>query len=114
MILEVIYGKSIDHPDHPYLKYADTAAEAGIEAFLPGNLLVEFLPFLQYMPSWFPGAGFKRRLPKWYADSRGLHNFTFEDSKAEFVSHVVTFVFHTDVFHSRLAELLSLLWSPVC
>ncbi|EMD35350.1 hypothetical protein CERSUDRAFT_157058 [Gelatoporia subvermispora B] len=84
MILEVIYGKSIDHPDHPYLKYANTAAEAGIEAFLPGNLLVEFLPFLQYMPSWFPGAGFKRRLPQWYADSRGLHNFTFEDSKAEF------------------------------
>ncbi|EMD35342.1 hypothetical protein CERSUDRAFT_53277 [Gelatoporia subvermispora B] len=83
-ILEVIYGTSIDDPNHPFLEYAESAAQAGIEAFLPGSLLVEFFHFLRYMPSWFPGADFKNRLPKWYADTRGLHNFTFEEAKSNY------------------------------
>jgi len=40
------------------------------EAFFPGAMAVNVLPFLRYLPSWFPGAGFKRfaRGSKVYTD----------------------------------------------
>ena len=30
------------------------------DAFFPGAFAVDTLPFLRYVPAWFPGAGFKR------------------------------------------------------
>ena len=30
------------------------------EAAIPGRYFVEFMPFLKHVPSWLPGAGFKR------------------------------------------------------
>ncbi|OCH88434.1 cytochrome P450 [Obba rivulosa] len=81
-LLEVVYGTSVNDPEHRYLKYAQNSADAQIEAFLPGNMVVEFLPILQYMPSWFPGAGFKRMLPKWREDIEALRNSAFRDVQA--------------------------------
>ncbi|EMD35352.1 hypothetical protein CERSUDRAFT_157065 [Gelatoporia subvermispora B] len=81
-LLELVYGSSINDPEHPYLKCSEGAAQAAIEASLPGNMTVEFLPFLRYMPSWFPGATFKRKLPQWRANVLALRNNAFEEVKA--------------------------------
>jgi hypothetical protein len=35
--------------------------QAFSEAALPGRYLVNNLPFLKYVPSWLPGAGWKRK-----------------------------------------------------
>ena len=34
--------------------------------------LVDFFPILQYLPKWFPGAGFKRKAALWKADVMGM------------------------------------------
>lgn len=34
-------------------------------AVTPGAFLVDVLPFLRHVPSWFPGAGFKRTAKEW-------------------------------------------------
>ena len=36
-------------------------AQAGI----PGAFLVDLLPILKYVPSWFPGAGFQKKAARW-------------------------------------------------
>ncbi|KAJ7468777.1 hypothetical protein FB451DRAFT_1401131 [Mycena latifolia] len=38
------------------------------EIMCPGAFLIEVLPILKYVPSWFPGANFKR-LAKKYGNS---------------------------------------------
>ena len=37
------------------------ASQAGV----PGAFWVDFFPILQYVPSWFPGAGFQRKAALW-------------------------------------------------
>ncbi|EMD35326.1 hypothetical protein CERSUDRAFT_96445 [Gelatoporia subvermispora B] len=78
-ILELVYGECAEDPDHPYLKNAQDAVVSSLEAFLPGNLMVEFLPFLRYMPSWFPGTEFKKKLPKWRSQMIALREFASND-----------------------------------
>ena len=43
-----------------YVQIAETAMYALSMAQIPGRFLIDFLPFLRYVPSWFPGASFKR------------------------------------------------------
>jgi hypothetical protein len=40
---------------------AEILMQAFSEAALPGRYLVNNLPFLKYVPAWFPGAGWKRK-----------------------------------------------------
>jgi len=45
----------------PYITLAEEALQGVAEAGIPGTSLVDLLPVLKYVPSWFPGASFKRR-----------------------------------------------------
>lgn len=40
---------------------AEILMKAFSEAALPGRYLVNNLPFLKYVPAWFPGAAWKRK-----------------------------------------------------
>ncbi|EMD33935.1 hypothetical protein CERSUDRAFT_107728 [Gelatoporia subvermispora B] len=82
-LLELVYGSPVEDGKHRYLKYAEDVAKTVIEAFLPGNMVVEVLPFLKYMPSWFPGATYKKRLVQWRQDVIALRRYAFEDVKAD-------------------------------
>ena len=45
---------------HPYIKIAELVLQSLGAGQIPGTYWVEFLPLLRYIPSWFPGAQFKR------------------------------------------------------
>jgi hypothetical protein len=62
--LSLTYGLPIQRRNDPLVKFADTIARILSDNIIPGKYLVEVLPALRYLPSWFPGAGFKR-----YAES---------------------------------------------
>ena len=64
-ILRIVYGIEIDSPSDEILVLEEQAMSAIKEAITPGKYLVEALPFLQYLPAWFPGAGWKRQAMKW-------------------------------------------------
>ena len=44
----------------------------GIRLGVPGAYLVETLPALRYLPSWFPGAGFQR-------EAAEIRNWSYND-----------------------------------
>ncbi|KAF8964419.1 cytochrome P450 [Flammula alnicola] len=60
IIMSAIYGYDIS----PKGDYFVTLAERGVlglsQSAFPGAAVVNTLPFLRVLPSWFPGAGFKR------------------------------------------------------
>ncbi len=44
----------------PYVELVDTAMGRAAGFVQPGTYLVDIIPALRHLPSWFPGAGFKK------------------------------------------------------
>jgi hypothetical protein len=81
VIMEISYGVR----DPAYTEALIDDAEALIAGFgevaVPGRFLVDIFPILRYVPSWLPGAGWKRRLDVIAAKSRDVYQRTFDDAK---------------------------------
>ncbi|EGO23206.1 hypothetical protein SERLADRAFT_350327 [Serpula lacrymans var. lacrymans S7.9] len=61
-IMSIIYGYEIEHWNDPLVAVIEEAAARGFEVVTPEASAVLVL----HLPSWFPGAGFKRRARKCY------------------------------------------------
>ncbi|PPQ74972.1 hypothetical protein CVT24_010273 [Panaeolus cyanescens] len=61
IIMKVMYGITIsdDHND-PWMTTIFESLQTIGKAGIPGLYLVDHIPILKHIPSWFPGAGFKR------------------------------------------------------
>ncbi|KAH9886935.1 cytochrome P450 [Cubamyces lactineus] len=59
-IMEITYGHRIHSMDDEYVKLARNATVETVLAGSPGSMLVDFFPVLKNIPTWMPGAGFKR------------------------------------------------------
>ncbi|KAJ7907006.1 cytochrome P450, partial [Mycena leptocephala] len=61
MVLHLTYGYKINEQGNdPLVDLADKALGEYSEITRPGAFLVDVMPILKYIPSWFPGAGFKK------------------------------------------------------
>ncbi|KAI0325277.1 cytochrome P450 [Cubamyces sp. BRFM 1775] len=65
LILGVAYGIDVQPKNDPYIATAETALHAMSMAGNAGAYLVDYMPFLKHIPSWFPGATFKRQAAEW-------------------------------------------------
>ncbi|KAJ3485043.1 hypothetical protein NLI96_g5230 [Meripilus lineatus] len=65
IILKISYGYIVKDGADPLLDLVDRAMVQFSELTRPGAFLVDVLPVLRYLPSWFPGAGFKTQLASW-------------------------------------------------
>ena len=59
-IMKIGYGISVQDSNDPYITIAEEVLDAA-EAGVPGAFWVDLFPILKYLPSWFPGAGFKKK-----------------------------------------------------
>ncbi|KAI0634016.1 cytochrome P450 [Trametes polyzona] len=64
-ILRIAYGIDIEKENIPYMTIAEEALTTFAATFVPGKYLVETFPVLRLLPSWFPGARFKREGAAW-------------------------------------------------
>ena len=66
MILHIVYGYDIKpHGEDPLVKKVDEALQHFSVALVPGKWAVDMVPYLEYLPEWMPGAGFKRTARMW-------------------------------------------------
>ncbi|PWY71805.1 putative cytochrome P450 [Aspergillus sclerotioniger CBS 115572] len=66
IILQIAYGYTINPDGHdPLVKMANEAMESFSTAGSPGMWLVDTIPALKYLPSWFPFAKFQRLGRTW-------------------------------------------------
>jgi hypothetical protein len=63
--MSVAYGIKVSENDDPYISNAEEALHGLSQAGIPGQFMVDLLPILKYVPSWMPGAGFKRKAAYW-------------------------------------------------
>ncbi|KAJ7166937.1 cytochrome P450 [Mycena filopes] len=65
VILSSVYGIDIDPEDDPHVAVSEKALHAMAMTGNRGSFLVDSLPFLQYVPEWLPGTGFKKLAREW-------------------------------------------------
>ena len=63
--MKIVYGIAVHEADDPYISLAEDVFKGFTEAGIPGAFLVDMIPILKYVPSWFPGAGFQKKAARW-------------------------------------------------
>ncbi|KAJ3560779.1 hypothetical protein NP233_g10612 [Leucocoprinus birnbaumii] len=58
--LSMTYGLPVKRSHDPLIHSSEEAFKVAVQSAAPGKYLVNILPFLKHVPSWMPGAQFKR------------------------------------------------------
>jgi hypothetical protein len=61
VILAAAYGLQVKPKDDPFVILSERVNEAVSRVGRAGSYLVDFFPWLRYVPSWFPGTEAKRQ-----------------------------------------------------
>ncbi|KAJ5297431.1 hypothetical protein N7508_007680 [Penicillium antarcticum] len=87
VILNIAYGYRVEPFGRDHLVHITNEAldEFG-KATVPGAWLVDIIPALKYVPSWFPGAGFKRTAKLWREHLVGIADRPYEFVKQQIES----------------------------
>ena len=85
--MRVTYGYDVPEAasKDAFISYANEAMEGFSQASEPGAFLVDTLPWLKYVPDWFPGAQFKRLAKEMSAARERLYQFPYFHVKNEMV-----------------------------
>ncbi|KAJ7499369.1 cytochrome P450 [Mycena latifolia] len=65
IIIRITYGHYISTDDDPFLALGRAAMDIFSRSAEPGVWLVDSVPLLKYLPTWFPGAGFLTTAKSW-------------------------------------------------
>lgn len=65
IILGITFGMELQPENDPFVALAEEALHAMAQVGNVGSYIVDYLPWLQYLPWWAPGAAFKRQAAKW-------------------------------------------------
>ncbi|TFK41710.1 cytochrome P450 [Crucibulum laeve] len=96
VIMKVAFGYTVTEDDH-FIKVAEEAAKVSGWATAPGRWLVDYIPTMRFIPSWVPGADWKRQGEAWRARLRHLSHVPHQWVKDQMASGT-----YIDSFTSRL------------
>ncbi|KAF9259613.1 cytochrome P450 [Marasmius fiardii PR-910] len=77
-ILRVAYGQSIESDSDPFLGMIHDVTEAVNKGGPPGNTPVDFFPWLQRLPSWFPGTYYSTHARRYRHKIDKVHSYPLE------------------------------------
>lgn len=83
--MRIAYGIELHESNDKYLAMVERVAQIGEEIGVPGRFPVEAIPWLRFLPSWFPGAGFNKFAADAKRDILFTLDFLFETAKAKLV-----------------------------
>ncbi|KAF8711927.1 cytochrome p450, partial [Rhizoctonia solani] len=102
-ILSAVYGYDTTSTEDPLVKIVQVALNGFIQAAAPANFLVNYFPFLEIIPSWFPGAGWKRLAETWRKDKDNMIEIPYNWTKQQIASGTA----HPSIVNTLLANLRS-------
>jgi hypothetical protein len=89
-----MYNYTIEpHSNDPLVDLADRTMVQFSAATVPGAWLVDILPFLEYLPNWMPGAGFKKTAQLWGQTLSDTATIPYEFVKQQMVAGKNNFSF---------------------
>ncbi len=65
--MSITYGFPVRPTGDPWVKMVEKSFTIVTDVAVPGKYLVDILPWLKHVPSWMPGAKFKRDANEWRA-----------------------------------------------
>ncbi|KAI9449001.1 cytochrome P450 [Lactarius psammicola] len=77
-IMKITYGHTVRSTDELYVRLAEEAGTDTVTSGSPGSVLVDFFPALKHIPTWMPGAGFKRHALRTRIKVRTMHDAPYE------------------------------------
>ncbi|KAJ3965533.1 cytochrome P450 [Lentinula raphanica] len=84
-ILSIIYGFDVAAVQHSlHTVNAEEGAQGFLQASILGNFLVDDVPWLRYVPSWFPGASFQAQAQFWRKYMEKILHGPFDEMKNHF------------------------------
>ena len=86
VIMAIIYGQDVSPNKDYFIDLAERAIGAISEGYPASAFLLNVLPFLKYIPAWFPGAGFKRFALKGRAMAYEMRDVPFQNVRRKLVS----------------------------
>jgi hypothetical protein len=86
IILAAAYGIDVQPSNDPFVEIAEKAIRAFSIGGRPGAYLVDSIPILKYVPSFLPGAGFKRLAMELRKDVDAMPKATMDHVKSTMVN----------------------------
>ncbi|KAF8073649.1 cytochrome P450 [Lyophyllum atratum] len=83
IIMRIVHGHQVVSDIDPYVKLADEVGWTLTQLGSVGSNLLDVFPFLQYMPSWFPGTYYARFARHHYPKVREMYDFPFQDVQGQ-------------------------------
>lgn len=78
IILSIAYGIEILAENDTHVQLSEVGLDAIVKTANWGSYSVDFIPWLKYLPEWFPGMGFKKEAARWRQLSEAMVNKPFE------------------------------------
>ncbi|KAF5377278.1 hypothetical protein D9615_006445 [Tricholomella constricta] len=83
IVFQISHGYTVRDDNDPLVELAERATLEFSLATAPGAFVVDLLPVLQYIPDWFPGAGFKKTAKAWRQTAIRLKDDPYEHIKEQ-------------------------------
>ncbi|KAI0063359.1 cytochrome P450 [Artomyces pyxidatus] len=83
VVMSLVYGYDVQETNDRFIDIAERLLNLASESILPGAVLVNDFPSLQYLPEWLPGMGFKERARYGMQLSKEMVNAPFDMVKEE-------------------------------
>ncbi|KAF8514282.1 cytochrome P450 [Gautieria morchelliformis] len=84
IILSISHGYDVsDSQEDPLVTLAELTVDEFSMAVAPGAFLVDFLPWLKYVPAFLPGMGFKKKASIWRKDLMDMAELPYEFTKSQ-------------------------------
>ncbi|KAJ7624709.1 cytochrome P450 [Roridomyces roridus] len=98
--LSAIYGIDVQPTNDPFVEKALHGVDSFAVAGSPGAFLVDALPFLRFVPEWFPGAGFQKTAREIKAMVTEMKDKPFAETKRRISNGTASSSFATDCLES--------------
>ncbi|KEP45794.1 O-methylsterigmatocystin oxidoreductase [Rhizoctonia solani 123E] len=85
-ILASVYGYTVKDTQDSLVQDSATLVENFTIAAIPANFLVNFIPWLKYVPEWLPGAQWKRKIMEWKQLKDRVINGPYDWAKSQIAS----------------------------
>ncbi|KAF8169161.1 cytochrome P450 [Mycena galopus ATCC 62051] len=96
LIMSAAYGIDVLPNNDPWITLAHKAVHTLSIAWVPGLYLVDSFPILKHIPTWFPGAGFKRQAREWRKLSQGMRDLPLLETKRQMEAGIARSSFTAD------------------
>ncbi|KAI0334559.1 cytochrome P450 [Cubamyces sp. BRFM 1775] len=80
-VLRMVYGLDITPGDDRYYQLIERLGSITADIATPGQHRVEAFPSMRYLPSWFPGMGFKKQADAWKEECAAVRDSMYDSAK---------------------------------